>query len=154
MDERLWTMEELAERCGTVLSTWDCEVDRTSIRMFARAVGYTGPIYFDLEAARAAGHPDLPMPPGMTPLQIWVPGEVRLPTPITVAGTTKRLNGGNDMISFADGYQGPYRGSHWLHGVYERQGSLGRMCITESEYRFELLDGTPNCAKTHTSICY
>ena len=29
----------------------------------AKAIGETNPIYFDLEAARAAGHPDLLAPP-------------------------------------------------------------------------------------------
>lgn len=154
MTEKHWTMGELAERCGTVLATWECEVDRTAIRLFARAIGYTDPLYYDISVAREAGHPDIPMPPGMTPLQPWVPSADRLPTPITVAGTTKRLNGGNDNIQFETGYPGKYRGSHWLHKVYERQGSLGTMYITESEYRFELLDGTPICSKTHTSICY
>ena len=40
------------------------EVDRSGIRLFARAVGYTDPKYYDEAAARAAGHPTLPAPPG------------------------------------------------------------------------------------------
>jgi acyl dehydratase len=31
--------------------------------MFAKAIGETDPIYFDVESARAAGHPDLLAPP-------------------------------------------------------------------------------------------
>ena len=38
-------------------------VGREKIREFARAVGETNPLHGDLEAARAAGHPDLVAPP-------------------------------------------------------------------------------------------
>jgi len=38
-------------------------VGREKIREYARAVGETEPLYLDLDAARAAGHPDLVAPP-------------------------------------------------------------------------------------------
>lgn len=38
-------------------------VERGRLRSFARAIGETDLIYTDVEAARAAGHPDLPVPP-------------------------------------------------------------------------------------------
>jgi acyl dehydratase len=38
-------------------------VGREKIREFARAVGETNPLHLDLDAARAAGHPDLVAPP-------------------------------------------------------------------------------------------
>jgi acyl dehydratase len=38
-------------------------VERDRVREYARAVGETDPIHFDLDAARAAGHPDLVAPP-------------------------------------------------------------------------------------------
>ncbi|MGI6246482.1 MAG: MaoC family dehydratase N-terminal domain-containing protein [Pseudochelatococcus sp.] len=38
-------------------------IERTRIRFFARAIGETDAIYTDLDAARAAGYPDLPAPP-------------------------------------------------------------------------------------------
>src|ERR1700742_408967 len=39
------------------------EVGRELIRHFASAIGDTNPIYHDVEAAKAAGHPDLVAPP-------------------------------------------------------------------------------------------
>lgn len=33
------------------------------LRFFAKAIGETDPVYFDESAARAAGHPGLPVPP-------------------------------------------------------------------------------------------
>jgi acyl dehydratase len=38
-------------------------VGREKIREFARAVGETDPVHLDLDAAAAAGHPDLVAPP-------------------------------------------------------------------------------------------
>jgi acyl dehydratase len=39
------------------------DVERGRLRLFAKAVGETNPVYTDVAAARAAGHPDLPAPP-------------------------------------------------------------------------------------------
>lgn len=38
-------------------------IERGRLRFFARAIGETDPVYTDLDAARAAGYPDLPAPP-------------------------------------------------------------------------------------------
>ena len=37
-------------------------LDRTRLRFFAKAIGETDPVYTDEAAARAAGHPALPVP--------------------------------------------------------------------------------------------
>jgi acyl dehydratase len=37
--------------------------ERGRLAFFARATGQPDPVYADLDAARAAGHPDLPVPP-------------------------------------------------------------------------------------------
>lgn len=39
------------------------DVERGRLRMFAQAVGETDPVFTDVEAARSAGHPDLPALP-------------------------------------------------------------------------------------------
>jgi acyl dehydratase len=39
------------------------DVERGRLRLFAKAVGEERPLYTDVEAARAAGHRDLPVPP-------------------------------------------------------------------------------------------
>lgn len=39
------------------------EVERGRLRFFARSIGETDPVYTDVEAARSAGHRDLPVPP-------------------------------------------------------------------------------------------
>jgi acyl dehydratase len=39
------------------------DLERGRLQMFAEAVGETDPVYRDLEAAQAAGHPDILAPP-------------------------------------------------------------------------------------------
>lgn len=39
------------------------DVERGQLRLFAKAVREADPIYSDVEAARAAGYPDIPAPP-------------------------------------------------------------------------------------------
>lgn len=48
---------------GTTLPTTTLTIDRGRLRFFAKAIGETDPIYTDVEAAKAAGHPDIPAPP-------------------------------------------------------------------------------------------
>ena len=38
-------------------------IERSRLQFFAKAIGETDPVYTDDEAARAAGHPALPVPP-------------------------------------------------------------------------------------------
>jgi hypothetical protein len=52
-----------AGTAGTVLPVIESTVERGRLRFFAEAIGETDPVYRDLDAARAAGHPDLPVPP-------------------------------------------------------------------------------------------
>lgn len=48
---------------GMALPAFTAVADRRRLRLFADVVGETDPVYTDLAAARAAGHPDLPIPP-------------------------------------------------------------------------------------------
>ena len=48
---------------GYVSPPFTAEVERGRLRFFAKATGQTDPVYVDDAAARAAGHPALPVPP-------------------------------------------------------------------------------------------
>ncbi|WP_370617701.1 MaoC family dehydratase N-terminal domain-containing protein [Mumia sp. Pv 4-285] len=48
---------------GTRVPEHTAEVERGRLRFFAKATGQRDPVYSDVEQARAAGHPDLPVPP-------------------------------------------------------------------------------------------
>jgi hypothetical protein len=54
------------------------EVERGRLRFFAKAIGLTDPLYSDVDAARRAGHRDLPVPPTFLGHSL----ELELPNPM------------------------------------------------------------------------
>ena len=52
-----------ATAVGRVLAPSTALIERGRLRFFAEAIGETDARFTDLDAARAAGHPDLPVPP-------------------------------------------------------------------------------------------
>lgn len=61
---------------GTVSEPRTVQVETGFLKFFARATGETDPIYFDEDAARAAGHPAIPVPPTyLFPLSMSAPAK-------------------------------------------------------------------------------
>jgi hypothetical protein len=54
---------ELRAQFDVESEPWPYEVTTTGVRAFARGVGYTDEIYYDLDVARTNGHNGLPAPP-------------------------------------------------------------------------------------------
>ncbi len=75
MAENFEITAEMKEKIGWQSNPWTYEVTRTSIRAFARGVGYSDLVYFDVEEARKAGYPDLPAPPTYLGTAIFIPGQ-------------------------------------------------------------------------------
>lgn len=67
--------DAMRARIGSESPPWKYEVTTTSVRMFARGVGYTDPVYFDEEAARKAGYRNLPAPPTYLGTAVFIPGK-------------------------------------------------------------------------------
>jgi hypothetical protein len=75
MEGKLFELtDEIRAQVGVESEPWTYEVTTTGIRAFARGVGYDDPIYYDVEAARAAGYPQLPAPPCYLGTPVYVPG--------------------------------------------------------------------------------
>lgn len=66
--------DEMRSLIGIESDPWTYEVTTTSVRAFARGVGYADPVYFDLEAARQAGYASLPAPPTYLGTAVFLPG--------------------------------------------------------------------------------
>ena len=67
--------DEMRAQIGRESPPFTMEVTTTSVRAFARGVGYTDPVYFDLEAAKRAGYRSLPAPPTYLGTPVFIPGE-------------------------------------------------------------------------------
>lgn len=140
------------------------EVDKSSVRMFARAVGYTDPIYYDEEAAVAAGYRSLPCPPGYLGTPVFRPGVSDPTFGSAPAGDTlpeppvqlpSLLDGGVEVEYFDDICAGDaLTVTSRVSGLKERSGSLGRMLITTSDTVYRRTDGSVVAVVTATSIRY
>src|SRR5215207_4412591 len=71
-DEDLIT-PEMRARIGVESAEWTLEVDKTAVRMFARAIQYTDPIFYDEEFARSKGYRSVIAPPHYTGTPIFNP---------------------------------------------------------------------------------
>jgi hypothetical protein len=72
--ETIELTDDMRAQIGKESPPWDYEVTTTSVRMFARGVGYTDPVYFDVEAAKKAGYRSLPAPPTYLGTAVFLPG--------------------------------------------------------------------------------
>lgn len=66
--------DEMRAQIGQESPPWIHEVTTTSVRAFARGVGYTDPVYYDIDAALKAGYRGLPAPPTYLGTPVFIPG--------------------------------------------------------------------------------
>jgi hypothetical protein len=72
--ETIELTDEMKSQIGRESPPWDYELTTTSVRAFARGVGYTDPVYYDVEAAKKAGYRSLPAPPTYLGTAVFLPG--------------------------------------------------------------------------------
>lgn len=136
------------------------EVDRTMVRLFARSVGYTDPVYYDLEAARSAGYRDLPCPPGYLGTPVFRPQSIDPEIEAVLAlrpsrPLTRQLNGGTEFEYFDDICAGDVlTASSSIADLAERTASLGPMLIVTSKTEFTNAAGKLVAILTGTGIRY
>jgi acyl dehydratase len=118
------------------------EVDKSACRMFARAVGYTDPVFFDEEYARSKGYRGIPAPVGFLGHPVYDPNRPqRLGGYFRSDSPFKRiLNGGTDIEYLDTVCAGDtLTATGKLVDLSEREGRLGPMLVTvtETTYRNE-----------------
>ncbi len=133
------------------------EVDKTACRMFARAVGYTDPIYFDEQYAKSKGYRGIPAPVGFLGHVVYDPnrpqrigGYFRTDTPFK-----RVLNGGTDIEYFDTVCAGDVlTATSKLVDLSERESRLGPMLITVTESTYRNQDGKVVARARGTGIQY
>ncbi len=133
------------------------EVDKTACRMFARAVGYTDPIYFDEQYAKSKGYRSIPAPVGFLGHPIYDPnrpqrlgGYFRTDTPFK-----RILNGGTDIEYLDSVCAGDVlTATSKLVDLSEREGRLGPMLVTVTESTYRNQDGKVVARARGTGIQY
>ena len=136
------------------------EVDKTACRMFARAVGYTDPIFFDEEYARSKGYRGILAPVGFLGHPVYNPsapqsargggGYFRADSPFK-----RILNGGTDIEYFDTVCAGDLlSAASKLVDLSEREGRLGPMLITVTETTYRNQAGKAVAVVRGTGIQY
>jgi hydroxyacyl-ACP dehydratase HTD2-like protein with hotdog domain len=137
--------DEMRAAIGVESEPYTLELDKTSVRMFARAVGYTDPLFYDEDFAKAKGYRSLPAPPHYLGTPVFNPATAdptfggprtrqRFTTPFK-----RRLNGGTDIEYFTTGPADAICAGDVLTAtskiadIQERKGSIGTMLITVTE---------------------
>ena len=145
--------DEMRAQIGKESEPTTSEVEKTAIRIFARSVGHTDPIYYDEAAAKAAGFRGLVAPPGY------------LGTPVFNPNSQSRRGGGGmfggpepsrtEIEYFEDICAGDVLTSTSHVANYEEtKGSLGEMLITTNKTVYKNQDGKVVAISTGTGIRY
>lgn len=156
--------DEMRAEIGKESEPWTCEVDKTAVRMFARSVGHTDPVFYDEEEAKKAGYRSLPAPPGYLGTPVFDPrtsdptfgGRRGSGPPPQPRRPLKRvLNGGTEVEYFDDICAGDVLSARsQVAGLEERKGSIGEMLITTTKTTYTNQDGKVVAVMTGTGIRY
>jgi len=145
MAEQFELTQEMKDQIGWESQPWTWEVTTTSVRAFARGVGYTDPVYFDVDAAKKAGYRNLPAPPTYMGTTVFIPGQTddtfSFPpgfSPNIDAGMTGLLDGGTEIEYFDTVCAGDTLSSvNRLSDLSVKESkSLGKMLIISTETTF------------------
>lgn len=150
MAENLEIRDEWRTVIGVESPPWTHEVTTTSVRAFARGVGYTDLVYFDERAAQKAGYRSLPCPPTYLGTPIFIPGESsdtfsgpKNSGPSVDHGLPNLLDGGTDTEYFDDMCAGDTLSvTSMVSDLEIREGkSTGKMLIVTNEVKVVNQDG-------------
>lgn len=163
MAEEFELTDAMRARIGEESEPWVHEVTTTSVRAFARGVGYTDPVYYDIQAARAAGYRSLPAPPTYLGTPVFIPGR----SSDTFSGPvgTRRglehglkglLDGGTETVYEADICAGDTLTvvSKLVDLEVKESRSLGKMLVTTEESTYTNQEGRRVAVQRRQAIFY
>ena len=149
--------DQMRSRIGVESEPVRYEVDNTGCRQFARAVGYTDPVFFDEDYARGKGHRGILSPAGFLGHPVIVAGQpARMPEAFRLEIPYKRvLNGGTDIEYFAEVCSGDVlTAATKLTNLTEREGKVGPMLIVDTETIFRNEAGETVAIQRGSAIRY
>ncbi|MDJ0788627.1 MAG: MaoC family dehydratase N-terminal domain-containing protein [Myxococcota bacterium] len=163
MAEQFEITDEMRAVIGQESPPWTHEVTTTSVRAFARGVGYTDVVYFDEDEAKKAGYRSLPAPPTYLGTPIFIPGQSNDTFsgpnhggPRVKHGLPGLLDGGTETE-----YRGQICAGDRLTVVSKlaaldvrESKSLGKMLITTTETSYTNQDGEVVALQRSQAIFY
>jgi hypothetical protein len=135
---------------GTRYPEFSTVAEHGRLRFFARATGQQDPVYTDVQAAEAAGHRDLPVPPTfLFCMEMDNPDRGRFLADLGVDIRTI-LHGGQDFAYHAQAYAGDLLtfGTE-LKDVYSKKGGALEFLVRATRVT---RDGQPIATLTSTTV--
>jgi hypothetical protein len=163
MAKELEITDEMRAQIGVPSEPWTHEITTTSVRMFARGVGYTDPVYYDVAAAKAAGYRSLPAPPTYMGTPVFLPGKssdtFSGPNPTGPGlrhGLKGLLDGGTETTYFDDICAGDTLTvtSQLANLEVKESRGLGKMLVTTEESTYTNQDGKRVAVQRRQAIFY
>lgn len=134
---------------ATRIDPYEMHVERGKVVEFARAVLADDPVHTDVDAARAAGHPDLVAPPTFSA----VTGHWSPPRDVLGLDLRRVLAGGNEWEYVRPVHAGEVLTVHTrVSDVTHKTGSRGGMTLMVLESEFRGTDGEPCLVNRSTVI--
>ncbi len=121
------------QHIGHRFAPYSADVEKGRLKFFAKAIGQDNPVYSDEAAARAAGHPGLPVPPTFLfclEMEAPDPGALRklldMPVPKILHGeqrfTYHRMAYAGDTLTF----------EQRIADIYAKKGGLLEFVVRET----------------------
>jgi hypothetical protein len=120
------------------------EVDKTTVRIFARAVGYTDLIYYDEQYAKSKGYRSLPAPMGFLGQPIFRPDIPSRPGHVMPFKSpySRVLNGGTDVEYYEPICAGDVlTATAKIIDLSERSAAIGPMLLVTVESAYKNQEG-------------
>jgi len=149
--------DEMRAAIGKESEPVTIEVDKTAVRMFARAVGYKDLIFYDEQYAKSKGYRSLPVPMGFLGHPIYRPDRPSRPAYVMAFQTPYQrvLNGGTDIEYYEPICAGDVLTTTTkVADIVERTGSIGPMLVIISEITCRNQAGKPVATFRGTLIQY
>ena len=149
--------DEMQAQIGVESEPAVVELDKSACRLFARAVGYSDPVFFDEEFAKRLGYRGIVAPPAFLGHLVYNPnrptrpgGYFRFDTPYK-----RVLNGGTEIEHFDTVCAGDLLTvTTKLVDLQERVGSVGPMLISVTEFIYRDQSGKVVAVVRGTGIQY
>lgn len=156
MAEPFQLTDEMKAAIGKSGDPSSYEVTSQGIRLFARAVGYRNPLYFDEEYAKSKGHPTIIAPPGYFGVVVWDPRRGQAgPRRMYESPFSRNLNGGTEVEPIQHVYAGDrLTAVSTLANLEGAVGRLGPMLIQTTETVYTNQNGVVVAKTRGTGLSY
>jgi hypothetical protein len=126
--------DEMRAQLNVESEPWTVEVDKTSVRMFARSCQYDDPLFYDETFAKSKGYRSIPAPPHYLGTPVFDPGAPARGGRQLNIPYKRNLNGGTDVEYFDTIQAGDVlSATSMLTDLEETSGRLGPMLIVRNQ---------------------